>query len=137
MSGQTREQQRALQAYARVEAAAKEGKELRADYKPRVNGLGATVLRDGLAAALTFLERERERNPAAKRVLEDLASCLAEARLPELGEGLRGEKLPEKVRGLKLDAYMLATREVLRLLVWFRRAVQATFPAEEGEADAR
>lgn len=136
MSGQTREQQRALQAYARVEAAAKLGRELRADYKPRVNGLGATVLRDGLAAALTFLERENK-NEAAKRVLDDLAWCLAGARLPELGEGLRGEKLPEQVRGLKLDAYMLATREVLRLLVWFRRAVQATFPDDEEGADAR
>jgi CRISPR-associated protein Cmr5 len=135
MSGQTREQQRALQAYARVEAASKQGRELRADYKPRVNGLGATVLRDGLAAALTFLERENS-NAAAKRVLDDLASCLAAARLPELGEGLRGEKLPEKVRELKLDAYMLATREVLRLLVWFRRAVQATFPSDEEGADA-
>jgi len=135
MSGQTREQQRALQVYARVEAASKQGRELRADYKPRVNGLGATVLRDGLAAALTFLERENS-NAAAKRVLDDLASCLAAARLPELGEGLRGEKLPEKVRELKLDAYMLATREVLRLLVWFRRAVQATFPSDEEGADA-
>jgi len=135
MSGQTREQQRALQVYARVEAASKQSRELRADYKPRVNGLGATVLRDGLAAALTFLERENK-NEAAKRVLDDLASCLAEARLPELGEGLRGEKLPEKVRELKLDAYMLATREVLRLLVWFRRAVQATFPSDEEGADA-
>ena len=135
MSGQTREQQRARQVYARVEAASKQGRELRADYKPRVNGLGATVLRDGLAAALTFLERENS-NAAAKRVLDDLASCLAAARLPELGEGLRGEKLPEKVRELKLDAYMLATREVLRLLVWFRRAVQATFPSDEEGADA-
>jgi CRISPR-associated protein Cmr5 len=135
MSGQTREQQRALQVYARVEAASKQGRELRADYKPRVNGLGATVLRDGLAAALTFLERENS-NAAAKRVLDDLASCLAAARLPELGESLRGEKLPEKVRELKLDAYMLATREVLRLLVWFRRAVQATFPSDEEGADA-
>ncbi|MBZ4423280.1 type III-B CRISPR module-associated protein Cmr5 [Myxococcus sp. RHSTA-1-4] len=135
MSGQTREQQRALHAYERVEAAAKDAG-VRADYKPRVNGLGAAVLRDGLAAALTFLEREREGNAAARRVLDDVAWCLARAKLPELGERLRGEELAAKVRGLKLDAYMLATRETLRLLVWFRRAVQATFPSEEEGADA-
>jgi CRISPR-associated protein Cmr5 len=135
MSGQTREQQRALHAYARVEAAARD-KGLRADYKPRVNGLGAAVLRDGLAAALTFLERERESNPAARQVLDDLAWCLGRASLPKLGESLDGKALPKEVRGLDLDAYMLATRETIRLLVWFRRAVQATFPKEEGDADA-
>ncbi len=135
MSGQTREQQRALHAYERVEAVAREDA-LRADYKPRVHGLGAAVLRDGLAAAFTFLERERKSNAAASRVLDDVAWCLVRARLPELGDKLSGDVLPAKVRGLKPDAYMLATREVLRLLVWFRRAVQATFPADEEAADA-
>ncbi|MFP2925021.1 type III-B CRISPR module-associated protein Cmr5 [Pyxidicoccus sp. 3LG] len=134
MNGQTREQQRAFHAYARVEAVSKD---LRAEYKPRVNGLGATVLRDGLAAALTFLERERERGNAADQVLEDLAWCLAQARLPELGERPRGEDLPKWARGLKLDDYMLATRETVRLLVWFRRAVQATFVDGRGGANAQ
>ncbi|AEI63914.1 type III-B CRISPR module-associated protein Cmr5 [Corallococcus macrosporus] len=136
MTGQTREQQRALDAYSRVRTV--EDPALRADYKPRVNGLGAAVLRDGLAAALAFLERDVGRNnEAARRLLGDLTWCVERARLPGLSARDLKEKqgLPGAVRELELDAYMLATRESLRLLVWFRRAVQATFPAEE-RADA-
>ncbi|QDE93713.1 type III-B CRISPR module-associated protein Cmr5 [Myxococcus xanthus] len=130
MTGQTREQQRALDAYARVRKV--EGQALREDYKPRVNGLGAAVLRDGLAAALAFLEREVGRNTAAQHLLGDLKWCLERARLPGLSaHDLEKNGLPGAVRALDLDAYMLATRESLRLLVWFRRAVQATFPSEE------
>lgn len=129
MTGQTREQQRALDAYERVRKVADPA--LRADYKPRVNGLGAAVLRDGLAAALAFLEREVGSNTAAQRLLKDLEWCLERARLPGLSARDLKEGLPGAVRALELDAYMLATRESLRLLVWFRRAVQATFPSEE------
>ncbi|WP_163786306.1 type III-B CRISPR module-associated protein Cmr5 [Myxococcus vastator] len=134
MTGQTREQQRALDAYARVREVKVPA--LRADYKPRVNGLGAAVLRDGLAAALAFLEREVGSNTAAQRLLKDLEWCLERARLPGLSSrDLKEKGLPGAVRELELDAYMLATRESLRLLVWFRRAVQATFPSE-GLGDA-
>ncbi|GHH02695.1 type III-B CRISPR module-associated protein Cmr5 [Comamonas sp. JC664] len=128
MTAQTREQQRALEVYARVRAVPSG---LCAEYKPRVNGLGAAVLRDGLAAALSFLERERAKNEAARQLLKDLAFCLSQARLPGLSKpGLSDESLPQEVRRLGLSEYMLATRESLRLLIWFRRAVQATFPAE-------
>ncbi len=131
MMGQTREQQRALEVYARVRAVREDSLSLCAEYKPRVNGLGAAVLRDGLAAALSFLERERDSNAAARRLLEDLAFCLSRARLPSLAKpGLSAGSLPGDVRELDLGEYMLATRETLRLLVWFRRAVQATFPVE-------
>lgn len=131
MSGVTREQQRATDAYARVTVVPPE---IRADYKPRVHGLGASVLRDGLAAALTFLERERDANEAkpletnaAMLLLHDLSVALVKARLPGLPSTLTGDTLPGAVRGLGLEEYMLATREMLRLVVWFRRAVQATF----------
>lgn len=134
MTAQTREQQRALDVYARVRTARDKGKALCAEYKPRVNGLGAAVLRDGLAAALAFLEREVKSNAAAQHLLEDLTWCLARARLPGLSEpSLKRLGLPGAVRALGLNEYMLATRESLRLLVWFRRAVQATFPLEERE----
>ncbi|WP_338872954.1 type III-B CRISPR module-associated protein Cmr5 [Myxococcus stipitatus] len=135
MNGQTREQLRALRAYQCVRAVPTG---LRADYKPRVHGLGASVLRDGLAAALAFLEREKkadEREPlgtnAAKWLLNDLAKSLESAPLPELNRRLTTMSLPDAVRELKLEEYMLATRETLRLLVWFRRAVQATFKDSE------
>jgi CRISPR-associated protein Cmr5 len=55
-----------------------------------------------------------------------LLSGLASAGLPGLSL-VQGPKLPGKVRELELRGYMLATREVLQLAVWFQRAVQATF----------
>lgn len=132
MSGTTREQQRAARAYERVREVPSK---VRPDYKPRVNGLGASVLRDGLAAALTFLEREKDakepeplKTNAAMLLLEDLARTLGDANLPGLSsKGLSWKTLPGAVRRLNLAEYMLATRETLRLVVWFRRAVQATF----------
>jgi CRISPR-associated protein Cmr5 len=133
MSTRTREQQRALHAWERVEAVPSEHRD---DYKSRVHGLGSAVLREGLAAALTFVEREARDNAAAKRLLGDLAAYLVTTGLPELEQARSGEALPGVVRGLSLEAYMLATREVLKLLVWFRRAVQATFTGKEGGGDA-
>ncbi|HYH97867.1 type III-B CRISPR module-associated protein Cmr5 [Hyalangium sp.] len=114
----TRDQRRALHAYQCVERVPAGERE---DYKTRVGDLGSTVLRNGLAAALAFLEREQDKK-AVVRLLGDLAS----AGIPGLSS-VPAEKLPGKVRDLELRSYMLATREVLHLAVWFQRAVQATF----------
>jgi len=123
MTRLTREQQRALHAYTRVENVPVPD---RADYGTQVNALGSAVLRNGLAAALAFLERDREKKAAVRRLLDDLA----DARIPGLVED-QGAKLPDAVRRLDTLGYMLATREVLQLVVWFRRAVQATFTTKE------
>jgi CRISPR-associated protein Cmr5 len=114
----TRDQQRARHAYQCVERVPEAE---RADYGTRVSSLGGTVLRNGLAAALAFLEREKEKK-AVERLLGDLAT----AGIPGLPT-MKGLELPGKVRNLELRGYMLATREVLQLVVWFQRAVQATF----------
>ncbi len=128
MSHRTRQQVRALHAYERVKRVPP-GE--RADYATHVHALGAAVLRNGLAAALAFLERELESEKAKQarpvgRLLEDLADALLPG-LPRTADA----RLPEAVRRLEMSDYMLATRELLRTLVWFRRAVQATFTQEE------
>jgi CRISPR-associated protein Cmr5 len=119
----TRDQRRALHAYACVESvpAGEQG-----EYGPRVQALGSAVLRNGLAAALAFLEREKD-NSAAKRLLDDLAR----AGIAGIPPQVRGEELPREMRKLELGSYMRATRDVLHLVVWFRRAVQATFVKKE------
>lgn len=123
----TRDQQRALHAYARAEAAQAKGKAYRGDYKVQVFGLGPHVMRSGLAGALAFIERDPR--PAASDFLKDLA----EAGIP--GLGATAGTLPARVRqASSVDNYMLATREVLKLALWFRRAVQATFPTEDDPA---
>lgn len=123
----TRDQQRAQHAYACV---GRVPKARRDDYKVLVNGLGANILRSGLAATIAFLEREKR--DEATTLLGDLGA----AKIPGL-ENTNAATLPARVRGLGLDEYMLATREMLRVVLWFRRAVQADPPPTEQPQGAR
>ncbi len=92
----------------------------RAEYRSRVHALGPNVLREGLAAAVTFLEREQNKKPAARLLLRHLS----QAELPGL-DGKNAENFAGAVRALEVDDYILATREALRVCLWLRRAVQA------------
>lgn len=112
----THDQQRALHAYKCV-GAVKQSEQK--DYRNAVNGLGATILRSGLAAAMALLERLGDRG---ERLLEDLAG----AKVPGL-EGAAKHDLPNRVRALGVAAYMTATRETLETAAWLKRAAQATF----------
>lgn len=112
-----RDQQRALHAY---EAVASVPDAQRREYEQVVYDLGATILRNGLASALAALERKRDHR--ARLLLAHLASYGA----PGL-HGATGETLPARVRALDAAGYMLATRELLLVATWMKRAVQATF----------
>lgn len=116
-SALVRDQRRALHAYDVV------GRVLgsqRKDYKIEVNDLGANILRSGLSAALAALERQKEGRGGI--LLEHLAS----ADVPGL-DGATRDDLHDRVRRLDVDAYMIATREVLKITGWLKRAAQATF----------
>lgn len=121
----TRDQVRAQHAYACVKAAKDDG--CLEDYKILVNSLGANVMRSGLAAAIAFLEREKRKEVTL------FLNHLAAAKIPGL-DGTNAQTLPAKVRALQLQDYMLATRELLRVVLWFRRAVQAAGAAEPAQA---
>lgn len=112
----TRDQGRALYAY---QAVAGVSKEKRKDYKIAVNDLGANILRSGLAAAMATLERLGD---GGKALLDHLAM----AGVPGL-DGATKDSLPDCVRRLDVDAYMIATREMIAVATWLKRAVQATF----------
>ncbi len=112
----TREQQRALYAYQVVASVPKND---RADYKTAVNALGANVLRSGLAAAIAAVERMGGRGSL-------LMKHLAEAGVPGLA-GATANDVPNRIRQLNVDEYIFATREILRVTTWLKRASQATF----------
>lgn len=112
----TRDQRRALHAY---QAVAGVPKEKRKDYQIAVNDLGANILRSGLAAAMAALERLGDRGTT-------LLDHLATAGVPGL-DGATRDNLPDCVRRLDVDAYMIATREMIAVAAWLKRAVQATF----------
>ena len=126
MQQRTRDQQRARHAYDRVRAVWREGTPAsRTDYRIAVNGLGATVIHFGLAGTMAWLERSansESKKWAVARLLNDLAG----AGIAAVPANTAGEALPERVRNLSVHDYMLATRDFLRLVIWFRRAVQAT-----------
>lgn len=112
----TRDQRRALHAYQTVAGVPKER---RKDYQIAINDLGANILRSGLAPAMAALERLDERG---KMLLDHLAT----AGVPGL-DGATRDTLPDRVRRLDVDAYMIATREMIAVATWLKRAVQATF----------
>lgn len=87
-----------------------------------MDDLGATILRSGLSAALAGVERRGDRGCL---VLEHLAS----AEVPGL-EGATAADFARRVRALDVDGYILATREMMAVVTWLKRAVQAMFEEE-------
>lgn len=112
----TRDQARAAHAYGVVGSLSKDDIK---NFKIVVNSFGATVLKGGLCAAIAWAQRYPDRQAA-----ERLLAALGEAGIAGLGH-VKGRELPEKVRELAPESYMLATRDSVAAIVWFRRAVQA------------
>ncbi|MBY0552126.1 MAG: type III-B CRISPR module-associated protein Cmr5 [Candidatus Obscuribacterales bacterium] len=110
-----KDQQRAIYAYKAVELLPKERL---SDYKITVNSLGANILRIGLSAALAAVERLGEKRATL------LLGHLAGASISGL-ESSTAKDFTKVVRNLPTDDYILATREVLRLVSWLKRATQA------------
>jgi CRISPR-associated protein Cmr5 len=111
-----RDQRRALHAYEAVNTVPSEQ---RKDYKTAVNDLGANILRGGLCAALATVQRLGDRGDL-------LLDHLATAGVPGLESATRHD-LVRRVGSLSADAYMVATREMIQVATWLKRAVQATF----------
>ena len=113
-----RDQQRALHAYTAVDSVPSDTR-FRDNYKIAVNDLGANILRSGLCAAIASVQRLGNRGDV-------LLGHLASAGVPGL-EDATAQNLAQRVRGLDADSYMMATRELLQVATWLKRAVQATF----------
>ena len=119
-----RDQERARHAYAVVGSVVEEYRE---DYKIAVHALSAEILQSGLAAAMSGLERREKIGPI-------LLGHLASAQLPGIVETTAGRALPDQIRALDTDRYILATRETLQVAVWLKRAVQAKFKKVSSDA---
>jgi CRISPR-associated protein Cmr5 len=111
----TRDQRRALHAYDCVDRVPKDPNQQK-DYKIAVNDLGANILRSGLCGALAAVQRLGARGGV---LLEHLAS----AGVPGL-EGAKADDLAQRVRELDVEAYIIATREMLQVALWLKRATQ-------------
>jgi len=123
----TRDQKLAILAYEHVKRIKELDPEKQKEYRTLVQGLGPLVLRSGLVTALAFLQRKRKGRESTPANL--LFKHLAEADIP----GLRVEQpdevadqLCEHTRHLDLEETMLATRHLLKVVEWLKRAVEAT-----------
>lgn len=112
----TRDQQRARHAYGCIQ---KVRPDQQKDYKIAVNDFGANILRNGLCAALAAVQRLDQRGDL-------LLEHLAQAQVPGL-ENCQANDLAERVRKLSASEYLIATREMLQVAMWLKRAAQASF----------
>jgi CRISPR-associated protein Cmr5 len=130
----TKDQQRAQRAYTQVnplwnayataraanDSALKASAKAQAEkYKTGVRSLGANILRSGLSAA--FAELMRRKNDT-----QLLREHLAQSDIPGL-QVCNADNLFQTANGLAVDAYMLATRETLQVVMWLKRAAEALF----------
>ena len=114
-----RDQLRARHAYASVASVPPRQRD---DYRIAVNSFGAHVIRTGLCAAIAWLQRDDRE--ASGLFLQHLDA--AEIRgLAKLDGGTKAASFAGKVHAAEAANYMIATRDTLALVVWFRRAVQA------------
>lgn len=123
---ETRNQLRAAYAYDRLDAVKRDDR--LKDYKILVNSMGPNVVRSGLVAAVAFLQRTSSRE--RERFGRDLAQAFPHTL--EMGDSL--DTMARRVRKMSVQDYMIATRECLHIVQWFKRAAQALDP--EGEHDA-
>ena len=113
-----KDQARALDAYKWAEEA--KARDALEDYEIAVQSFAAVLLRSGLAAAVSVLERSKERD-GFKLLLSNLAS----RPLPGIPQ-IPAEEWPPRVRALAdASLYMQATRELVAFLGWLRRACRA------------
>ena len=117
-----RDQQRAAWAYESVYGLATEVSF--DNYRTLVNGLGANLIRSGLVATISFVQRYHDKE-ARDALFEHLGNEGGLAHLECIRKRPTEEPLPTTIRGLKLEDYMLATREMMRLAQWLKRACQA------------
>jgi CRISPR-associated protein Cmr5 len=115
----TRDQQRALHAYGAVLTVPPDQQR---DYKIAVSDLAVGIRRSGLSAALAALERKKG---AGGRLLCDLAK----AGMPALKDATAASLVAE-VNRLDVDAYILASRECLKVAAWLKRATHARFEVD-------
>lgn len=104
------------------------------DYEIAVQRFAGSLRRDGLAAAVSGLQREK--GERGEVVLRHLATALAPAAGLPSGRN-EPTAFADAVRCAGVDRYTLLARQAMELVTWLRRAVQAAQgarPASTGVA---
>lgn len=119
----TRNQQYAGRVYAQVVQLRDKDPEWLKKYGSMAHSLAPLVRSAGLCQALQFVHTRNEEPHSA--LLEHIALALGQP---------SAHQLLEHVRNAELLEYTKLSRDVLALLVWFKRFAQSVLEVEAGEA---
>ena len=124
-----KDQERALTAFKWAQSAV-DVKEIEG-YETAVQTFAATLIRSGLAVAVSVLQRDagtgKDSGPGkeSRRLLVDLAFRYS----PAEGQPVGADAWPAAMRAEPDTAtYMMRTREMVAFLTWLRRACRAVQP---------
>jgi len=118
---QTRQQQRAADAYARVNAMLGQAKQK--DYGRLCLHLPALIHQCGLCQTVAFLQaKPKDKAESAHfKVLADLAGVM------------KTQNLPQAARDGQLGEYLQLSREAMRSAEWMKRYAEAVLKVELGD----
>lgn len=120
----TRQQQWAKEALKRVEN--QKGKATESKYKTLCMKLPSLLKHSGLVQSLAFM---RARDEIGKQFCDELAQVYG---VPKEGEQSAGEVLQKRAQRAELNEYLVLSRDLIAVSVWFRRFAQAELRDSDG-----
>ncbi len=109
----TRNQKYAISAYKQVEQVSQDFPKQKSKYKSMCEKLPILIRTAGLTQALAFVEAKAVDEPAWKNLLKHLTKTLERP------------TLVADSRNVELGEYMRLTRDVLSVLLWYKRFAQS------------
>ncbi|HXF04050.1 MAG TPA: type III-B CRISPR module-associated protein Cmr5 [Blastocatellia bacterium] len=119
---QTKDQERAAQAWRCVEEVKKKGKEFGSKYKSLVQKMPSYILTNGLGQSLAFLNAKTKGNPLDEHAL--LYEHLSNWVRPQV-DPTSSQPLLQWVMNNDSNAYRRATAEALAFINWLKRFAEA------------
>jgi CRISPR/Cas system CMR-associated protein Cmr5 small subunit len=113
----TRQQQWAKEALARVKQ--QHGKPKESKYRTLCMKLPSLLKQSGILQSLAFM---RARDEIGKQFCDELAQVYG---VPKEGEQSAGEVLQKRAQRAELNEYLVLSRDLIAVSVWFRRFAQA------------
>lgn len=120
----TRQQQWAKEALKRVEN--QKGKATESKYRTLCMKLPSLLKQSGILQSLAFM---RARDEIGKQFCDELAQVYG---VPKEGEQSAGEVLQKRAQRAELNEYLVLSRDLIAVSVWFRRFAQAELRDSDG-----
>lgn len=120
----TRQQQWAKETLKRV--GNQKGKATESKYRTLCMKLPSLLKQSGILQSLAFM---RARDEIGKQFCDELAQVYG---VPKEGEQSAGEVLQKRAQRAELNEYLVLSRDLIAVSVWFRRFAQAELRDSDG-----